>query len=73
MQGIGVLHEDSISKVEAMSVVREPPFTSFFARKPTRSPLASTTESSLKDTLAPIPRNRLLLTSVTEPLAIVPA
>ena len=57
----------------AISLVREPPFTSLLARNPTRSPLTSSTESSFRDTLPPIPRIRLPLTPVTEPRAMVPA
>ena len=43
------------------------------AHSVTRSPLASSTESSFKATLPPIPRNRLPLTPVIEPRALVPA
>ena len=57
----------------AISLVREAPFTSRWARNPTWSPLASCTESSFKATRPPIPRNRLPLTPVTVPRAMVPA
>ena len=43
------------------------------ACNPTRSPLASSTESSFRATSPPIPRSRLPLTPVTEPLATAPA